>query len=237
MQKIPILMYHHIADPLPGDSLRKLYVSPRRFRWQMRLLSALGFRGLSMSAAIPYFTGQRRGRVVVLTFDDGYRDTLEQALPVLRSHRFTATCYLVSRHLGRINRWDALVSKRGTWLMDRVQILSWIAAGMEVGGHTRTHLSLTRCTDRRLVSEVAGCKTDLEAELDTEIAHFAYPYGDWDPRVREIVRQAGFRSAVTTAGRRARPGDDLWQLPRVNVKSGYSLTHFFFRLLCDGQAR
>jgi len=231
MRRIPILTYHNIGEPSPGDRLPLLYVSPRRFAQQMRLLSLLGFRGLSLSAALPYLKGERRGRIVVLTFDDGYVDIVEQALPVLTAHGFTATCYLVSRCLDQYNLWDAERLGVRKPVMDRAQVREWLAAGMEVGGHTRTHPYLTRCSTETMWEEVAGCKQDLEREFGVEVLHFCYPYGDWDPRVEDTARQAGFRTAVTTRRAHATREDDLWQLPRVSIKYGYGLAHFLYRFL------
>src|SRR5699024_6830482 len=98
---IPILMYHNIA-PVPPDieRQRSLYVPPRLFARQMGMLRMLGYRGLSMTDALPYLRGERRGRVAVITLDDGYEDNLHNALPVLQRNGFSATCYAVSDTLG-----------------------------------------------------------------------------------------------------------------------------------------
>ena len=98
---IPILTYHQIDQaPLKGAPFRGLVVSPNSFGRQMALLRLLGYRGLSMSDLMPYLTGERVGKVVGITFDDGYLNNLTHALPVLRRHGFTATCYAVSQYLG-----------------------------------------------------------------------------------------------------------------------------------------
>jgi peptidoglycan/xylan/chitin deacetylase (PgdA/CDA1 family) len=91
MSIIPILMYHNINCPPQGARLRNLYVRKNAFARQMFLLRLLGYRGLSMSAAMPYLRGEKKGRVAVLTFDDGYVDTLENALPILQKNGFSAT--------------------------------------------------------------------------------------------------------------------------------------------------
>ena len=184
-----------------------------------------------MSAALPYLKGEQTGRIVVLTFDDGYRDTLELALPELTAHGFTATCYMVSHGIGRENDWDPPVEGVRKPLMNQEQVRSWLGAGMEVGAHTRTHPWLTRSTPQALWEEVAGCKQDLETTVGHAVPHFCYPYGNCDRRVADAVRQAGFTTGVTTHRARATPGDDLHLLPRVTVKGYYGLTHFLWRLM------
>jgi peptidoglycan/xylan/chitin deacetylase (PgdA/CDA1 family) len=146
MKNIPILMYHNIGEPPEGARLRALYVRTGAFGRQMMLLKLLGYRGLSMSEAMPYIRGEKTGKVVAITFDDGYLDTLELALPVLNTFGFSATCYVVSGRTGQYNDWDAAELKVQKKLMSDEQIRAWQAAGMEVGAHTRTHPRLTKCT-------------------------------------------------------------------------------------------
>ena len=229
---IPILMYHNIARP-PRDitSHRGLYVTPGAFARQMWLLKSLGYQGLSMDAAMRYLRGERRGRVAVITLDDGYRDNLAHALPVLQHHGFSATCYVVSHAVGRFNSWDADKLRVHKPLMTREQLREWQAAGMEVGAHTRHHPHLTRCGDDELREEIAGSRETLQDLLGTDITQFCYPYGDVDARVAARVRDSGFDAATTTQRGRARPGNDPWRLPRVPVTLRHTLPSFALRAL------
>lgn len=226
MKTIPILMYHNIGQPPEGAKLRGLYVRTGAFARQMWLLRLMGFKGLSMSAAMPYLRGEKKGRVAVITFDDGYRDTLEQALPVLNSVGFSATCYVVSGRTGGHNDWDAAALNVTKELMSNEQVKAWQAAGMEVGAHSRTHPRLSKCTDEELQNELAGSKADLEALTGAPVTQFCYPYGDFDARVAEAARKAGYSAATTTQRGRARPGDDAMRLRRILV-SGSNMLHLF----------
>lgn len=231
MSPIPILMYHNIGTPPDGAKLRNLYVGAGAFARQMALLRLFGYRGLSMSDAMPYLHGEQQGRVVVITFDDGYADTLEQALPVLQRNGFSATCYAVSQRLGQHNDWDAAALNVSKPLMTAAQLRAWCDAGMEAGAHTRTHARLTACDDATLAQEVGGSKQDLEALLDRPVTQFCYPYGDLDARVVEATRRAGYAAATTTQRGRARPGDDPLLYRRVLV-GRRTLPHLFlFKLL------
>jgi peptidoglycan/xylan/chitin deacetylase (PgdA/CDA1 family) len=146
MKPVPILMYHNIGEPPDGARLRGLYVRTGAFGRQMLLLKMLGYQGLSMSAAMPYLRGEKTGRVVAITFDDGYYDTFDQALPVLNTFGFSATCYVVSKRIGEHNDWDAAELNVQKKLMTAAQIKGWHAAGMEVGAHSRTHPRLSNCS-------------------------------------------------------------------------------------------
>lgn len=226
MSTIPILMYHNIDLPPAGARLRNLYVSPFSFAWQMALLRLLGIKGLSMSAAMPYLRGEKNGRIAVITFDDGYADTLKNALPVLLKHGFSATCYFVSQRAGQFNDWDASTLNVRKPLMSNEQIRAWHAAGMEVGAHSRTHPRLTACSDAQLSDEIAGSKTDLEALIGGEVSQFCYPYGDLDARVSAATQQAGFTAATTTQRGRVQSNDNHMILKRILV-TGRTLPHLF----------
>lgn len=239
MRPIPILMYHHVA-PIPAglNILRDLYVTPVAFARQMKLLRLLGYKGLSMAQAEPYLRGDKQGHVAVITFDDGYTDNLEHALPVLERYGFGATCYAVSSAPGLTNGWDAARPGAVTEkLMDADQLRQWQAAGFEVGAHTRTHARMTQCTDEQLYDEVHTCKAELEDTLGAPVKQFCYPYGDHDERAVECVRQAGFTGATTTIRGRALPGGDCLRWPRMPIRHRDGLAKLALRLLTQYEDR
>jgi peptidoglycan/xylan/chitin deacetylase (PgdA/CDA1 family) len=228
---IPILMYHQVDTPPPsGTPMRGLVVSPASFARQMAMLRLMGYQGVSMRDLEPWLRGERHDRVVGITFDDGYRNNLLQALPVLRHNRFTATCYAVSNAFGGSNTWDAAKGVPRAALMDKPDFKQWLSAGMDVGAHTRHHLDLTTLDDATALTEIAGCKTDLELALDAEVRHFCYPYGHFNDAHQAMVAQAGYVSATTVRRGRAWPGDDVFALPRVLVSQSNHLGHFLAKI-------
>jgi peptidoglycan/xylan/chitin deacetylase (PgdA/CDA1 family) len=233
MPIIPILMYHNIDTPPQGARLRNLYVRKWAFARQMFMLRLFGYQGLSMSAAMPYLRGEKMGRVAVITFDDGYVDTLENALPILQKYGFSATCYIISQRTGQYNDWDAAALNVRKSLMNDNQVRAWHAAGMEVGAHSRTHPRLTNCTGTELQNEIGGCKFDLETLTGSPVTQFCYPYGDLNVKVSNAVRDAGFEAATTTQRGRARVGDDPFLFRRILV-SGSTYLHLFILKLMSG---
>lgn len=228
---IPILVYHQIdAAPPKGGAFRSLYVSPEAFGRQMGLLKMLGYQGLSMSALLPYLRGEKQGKVVGITFDDGYLNNLTYALPVLERHGFSSTCYCVSQRLGQTNVWDQPQAIAQTPLMDAGQLRQWVAGGQEVGAHTRYHVNLTECDEALARSEMLLSKEDLEKAVQKPVAHFCYPYGVYAAGHVALARQAGFSSATTTRRGRCHAGADLWQLPRVPVLRSTTLPVFWLKL-------
>lgn len=227
---IPILMYHQIDVPPPrGTPLRGLVVSPRSFARQMRLLRLMGYRGLSMRDLEPYLRGEKHGKVVGLTFDDGYQNNVRNALPVLRRHGFTATCYGVSNMIGGTNSWDrGIVTEKP--LMSLADWLAWRDAGMDIGSHTRTHADLTQLASLQAHEQIADSKQELERALNCEVRHFCYPYGRYDEAHSRLVQEAGYASATTTQRGRVRPGDDPYTLKRVLIARATNLLHFVLKI-------
>jgi len=227
---IPILMYHQIDAPPPrGTPLRGLIVAPSSFAWQMRMLRLLGYRGLSMRDLEPYLQGEKQGKVVGLTFDDGYQNNLRHALPILRKHGFTATCYGVSSMIGGTNSWDhGKVAEKP--LMTLADWRTWRDAGMDVGSHTRTHAKLTELPPEQAREQIAQSRQELEQAVGCAVRHFCYPYGWYGPEHAQMAREAGYASATTTHRGRVHAGNDPYTLRRVMVARATNPLQFFMKI-------
>ncbi|MEY2861543.1 MAG: hypothetical protein RL392_2001 [Pseudomonadota bacterium] len=234
---IPILMYHQIDAPPPsGTPLRGLVVSPGSFARQMFLLNCLGYKGLSMRDLEPYLNGEKQGKVVGISFDDGYKNNLQNALPILLKNNFTATCYAVSGMMGGTNSWDSgLVAEKS--LMTVADWRTWLASGMDVGSHTRTHADLTKLTTDESINQIVNSKNELQDALGCEVRHFCYPYGRFDTTHSEQVRQAGYVTATTTRRGRVHLGDNLMDLRRVLVAQATTVLHFLLKIATSYEDR
>jgi len=229
--KIPILMYHQIDVPPPrGTALRGLVVAPSSFGWQMRMLRLLGYKGLSMRDLEPYVLGKKQGKVVGITFDDGYQNNLIHALPVLKSQGFTATCYGVSSMVGGMNVWDAgKVAQKP--LMTTQDWLAWHQAGMDVGSHTQTHANLAELTQEAAMRQITQSKYELQQVIGDEVRHFCYPYGWFKPEHEEMVRAAGYVTATSTRRGRVQAGDSPFSLKRIMVARATNPLQFAAKIM------
>lgn len=229
----PILMYHQIR-PLPprSDVLRGLSVDPRAFRRQMRMLKALGYCGVSVAELQRRLAQTRSAKLFAITFDDGFRNVFEHALPVLDELGFTATCYFVSGKLGGSNDWDRGIATAEAELMDRGAMLEWLGHGHEVGAHTVNHVALSDVPAPTAWRQIAHSKAQLEDATGCPVVSFCYPYGAFDANARRLVAEAGFRSATTTVRGRVKACTDPFLLPRIAVPGGRGVVRFlgrFFR--------
>lgn len=228
---IPILVYHQISEAPPkGAPFRGLYVAPAAFARQMAMLKLLGYQGLSMGALLPYLRGEKTGKVVGITFDDGYLNNLSHALPVLQRHGFSATCYAVSNLLGQTNSWDRDIGIAQVPLMNADQLRQWVAGGQEVGSHTQNHARLLQCDAPTALAEMTQDKAALEALLGVPVQHFCYPYGEYAPEHVAMAQQAGFQTVTTTRRGRSVVQGELMELPRVPVVRSTSLPVFWLKV-------
>jgi len=97
-----------------------------------------------------------------------------------------------------------------------------LAPGIDIGGHSATHRTLPTLDDGELEYEIVASREKIHAGAGVWPVHFAYPYGQWTPRVRERVRAAGYRAALTLDDGLNRRSADPWLLRRVNVPAGIS---------------
>lgn len=235
---IPILTYHQIASAPPrGTRFRGLYVSPASFARQMATLRLLGYQGLSMAQLMPYLRGERTGRVVGITFDDGYVNNLTHALPVLQRHGFSSTCYAVSQLLGKSNVWDADQGVPPSPLMTAQELRRWAEGGQEIGAHGRTHVRLSGQSPDTCQQEILGSSRELETLTGQRVRHFCFPYGDFGPEPLSVLRTSVHDSATTTQRGRCRPGDDPLLLPRVPVLRTTSLPLFLLKVMTSYENR
>ena len=224
--KIPILMYHSVELMPKSTVMRSLHVPKSRFALQMKMLNILGYQGLSMSQLTPYLEGKKKGKVVGLTFDDGYQNNLFNAAPILKKYNYSATCYIVSQRIGLSNIWDSDKGITQRPLMNEKEIQKWIDMGMDIGAHTLTHADLTKINVNQIEKEINGCKASLEKLFEIPINDFCYPYGRFNKEVVSLVKNAGFISATTMARGRAEKKTNKFELPRIPV-THHTLPHLF----------
>jgi len=229
--RIPVLMYHDVA-PDPPERFRKYTVTPAAFSAQMRWLARAGYRTVGLDQLLAHREGAWTlpRRAVVITFDDGFQGCADHAAPVLTAHGFTATFFLVAGLAGDTSRW--LLAERGIELplMDWPTVRRLGLAGFEFGGHSLTHPRLSQLGPEACERELRDSRALIEDRLGREVRHLAYPFGDYDARVRDIAGRVGYRSACTVRIGLSGPDDDPLALSRVPVTGYDSLLDFVCRL-------
>jgi peptidoglycan/xylan/chitin deacetylase (PgdA/CDA1 family) len=176
--------------------------------------------------------GNWRG-LVGLTFDDGYRDFLTEAMPILDRYDFTATVFVLTGRFGGSNEWDRPGPQKALLTADEVRHVA--ASGIEIASHGVNHVALgSGSDDAVLATEVRRSKADLEHLLGKPVRGFCYPYGSVDGRAVGAIRDAGYdygcaiwRSAEI--GRHAIPrtyihnGDSPWRMDAKRLVSAMTV--------------
>ena len=184
-------MYHQVGEPAPrGASYRGLTVHPRSFARQMRWMHRLGYRGLSMRDLMPYLKREKVGKVFGITFDDGFRNVFEHALPVLQAYQFTSTNYFVANQFDGSNVWDRQNGVVASDLMSKREMLAWAQAGQEVGSHTLDHVHLPELSLEAAREQLIRSRLVLSEMLGSEVTAFCYPYGDFEPEHQRLAQES-----------------------------------------------
>jgi peptidoglycan/xylan/chitin deacetylase (PgdA/CDA1 family) len=222
---LPVLMYHSVSDA-PTTSTRALSVRPGMFGAQLCSLRRQGFTGLTFGEmAQRRRTGQPLpARPIVLTFDDGYADLIEEALPRLIEHGFTATVFVTTGWLRDGGRHTAATAPGR--MLSWAQLAELSAAGVEVAAHTHTHPQLDQISTARLHAELGDSKRLLEDRLGCPVRSLAYPYGYSSKRVRTVAREIGYLQAATVANATAASTCDPFRVPRLTIRRSTSSATF-----------
>jgi peptidoglycan/xylan/chitin deacetylase (PgdA/CDA1 family) len=212
MTAVPVLLYHAITAR-PPDGLEQFTVHPHRFAEHLGVLRDAGRVGLTVSQLAASLKGGPRlpDRPVLLTFDDGYANFLHAAEQLVAAG-FPPTLYVTTGEIGSAG------------MLTRSHLLS-LDRAVEVGAHSRTHPRLDEVPPARLRSEVFGSKADLEDILQRPVHGFAYPHGDHDRAVRQMVVAAGFGSAAAVKNALSHERDDPFAIARVTVTARTTARH------------
>ena len=215
---VPILYYHYIRiNPNPRDRVGfSLSTPPAMFRAQMQYLANHGFHVISLHQAVVAIKNHSGlpSRPVVLTFDDGYADFFTEAVPVLQSHGFTATSFVISGRMG----WGGFMTPS--------QVVAADAMGFTIGAHTVDHVALAPQAPARATWEMKQSKLTLEELLGHSVLDFAYPYGSFNQYDMDQAKTLGFETAVSTMYGTVHSAGQLFLLSRQRIGGGLPLTYF-----------
>lgn len=210
---VPILMYHYVEYVKDkGDKIRiSLNTLPSALEQEIKTLTEAGYTFMTNSELSDTLDGKSSlpPKPILLTFDDGYRDFYTDAYPILKKYHTKATQYVIS---GFLNSSNHLTSSQ----------LQEIAKDglVEIGAHTVHHIWLKGQSLKTVSNEVFQSRETLEKLINKPVISFAYPFGAFDEQAVQVVKDAGFRSAVST-------------IPGVDQRQEYRF--FLYRLRPGGR--
>ena len=213
---IPVLTYHHI-----GSGNDWLYVSEADFEKQLVYLRERGYTAISVAELAQGLSGRTKlpTRPIVLTFDDGYDDNYQAALPVLLRQGMRASFFVVT---GRMGQPGYLSWPQAAKMRDQ---------GIEIGSDTVHHYTLTEINLKEMERELRGSRLMLESNLSITKAVFANPFGETAPAVVTLLEKTGYQAACSSVVGLNRPGENLFMIRRMSVpRPKFGLWDFRLRL-------
>jgi peptidoglycan/xylan/chitin deacetylase (PgdA/CDA1 family) len=226
MSRQPKMLMYHSIRRMANDP-NQLCTSPERFEAQMLYLKQCGLRGVSMRELHKAMsTGDTKG-LVGLTFDDGYEDFLQSAVPVMERLGFSATVFVVANMLGGQSSWKSVYEPiPGLKVLEAEELREISARGMEVGSHSMTHVLLCDLDPELLEREVNDSRRVLSEALGETVIGFSYPYGGLDNAVVQAVqREYAYACSVKQQVERS-----AYDLPRIPVSEQDYLLRFKAKL-------
>jgi len=230
MTKALIICYHCVKDEA-FPHLRPAKVTD--FENQMQYLSKV-YNPISLERMAQYIQNctSLPSKAIAVTFDDGYRDNYENAYPILKKYHIPATVFLTTGFIGtgEIPRWD-----KEYYTADKALMLSWEQVremsddGISFGAHTLTHPFLTRIPRKQAQREIRLSRDIIEQHIGRPVTTFAYPSGNFDSEIKELVKDAGYTAAVSTMPGYNTMREDVHALKR-NVIQLQSVCHKLFPL-------
>lgn len=237
IRHIKVLMYHQIVEKQSVKQSDEYSVCVDDFRKQLRILEALNFTPITFLDYKLYLEDKLTlpKKPIILTFDDGYLDTFELALPVLLEFDMRAVIFVMgNRDLLRAD-WDEKGGGTGELLMTNEQILKASSFGFEIGAHSMNHRSLTELNEDELKNEVLNSKKSIESILDKRIHSFSYPYGCTNQTVRRITRECGFTFGCGVYTGPPGFGENFYDFRRLTINEHTGILQFLMYLVLPYQ--
>ena len=206
--KIPIVSYHSINNENCPISLNL-----EEFEKQLVFFKKNNFQSIHCNEIKN--TSKKK---FIITFDDGYKDLLTNALPLLKKYNFKATCLIISNLIGKRNIWDEFNENiKDKELMNLSDINYWLKNGMKIGSHSKNHKKLTKLDDKEKIDEIINSKNELESLTGTTIDSFCYPYGLYNENVVNIVKEKYDFAFTTNRSRFNTNKHNKYLLPRIDM--------------------
>ena len=219
-----ILCYHGVADTPHEQDQYRLQLPPVMFRAQLELLRGAGFRFLTVAELAQV---ARRGPpppgLAAVSFDDGLRNNLTTALPILRELDIPATVYVATGWLA--GRHPDIGADADILTGDELREL--VRHGWEIGAHTDSHADLSLLDYRQCRSEIERSCTELAKLTGRPVQTFAYPFGRYGPAAVAAAQDCGLLAAVAGDSKSWAP----YELTRTMVGGAEPLAVFALKLM------
>lgn len=226
---VPVLCYHRIAKDGEITGRHGIYVRESQFEKHMSYLKNKGYKSIDIDEMIQIpITELTKGKYVVITFDDGYRDNYEIAFPIMLKYGMKGTIYQVTGL--RSNKWDSSNGEIELNLMVPAEIREMSKYGFSFGAHTENHKKLISLSNIELSYELLKSKKKLEDIISKEINSICYPYGLVNNIVKKECKELGLKYGIATDSGPSYFKEDLMHIRRIIMFPNTTLQRFARRV-------
>ncbi len=221
--KIPILAYHHVlpANAKVDESILNspFTISDSEFYKQMLFLSQSGYKPISLNQLLRTTNEKLQNKfdhnkLIVITFDDGWIDNYEYAVPILKSFNFSATFFVITSY----------VNSAGCMSVE--QLLEIQQAGMQIESHAHTHTPLELLSNSEMQWELTHSKNLLEKHLEKDVTFISFPHGSYNKGVLEAAKKAGYLGCGTSNFGYSTSSSKNYEKPRILIRKSYDISEF-----------
>jgi len=218
---IPILMYHKVPEH-PINTKHRIFVIRKNFKKHLQFFKLRGLTSITFKDYLAFSNGERPmkefpKKPFIITFDDGYKDNYDNVLPLTQKYGFKGVLFLLGDFLVAGNTWDEGEDVEANRIMTFEQKKAFVDSDWEIGAHTLSHQDLTKLSFEKARYEMITSKLQLEEKLQTKVVSFAYPYGNCNDNVKEIVKECGFDYGILTDTGAMNIEEDHFAIFRVNM--------------------
>src|SRR3989304_112621 len=217
VEPVSVLFYHRVADSCPNGWTMPTCTFAKQIRWLQERFDVVSLA----EAQRRIESGHNTRPTVSITFDDGYAENLQFAVPLLLREQLPFTYFVSTNHVFGSRPFPHDVAAGVPLAPNSVsQLREMAAAGVEIGAHNRNHVHLGVVSADGMQEEIVGAKHDLEQALEREVRYFAFPYvqpSDLSTAAFQIAYNAGYRGVASAYGGYNFPGDDPFHLRRIHA--------------------
>lgn len=226
-KKVRVLMYHSISEHIKKEKHNKWRVKPEDFEKQMNWFYKNNWKSFTITEITKLDKIPEKS--FIITFDDGFEDNFTNAFPILQKYNFKATIYLVPNQ--KANHWEEKNTSILSNLLNNEQILQMQNSGLiEFGSHTLSHVNLSTIIDEQLINELRESKKEVENITKKDCEAFAYPYGKFDDKIVQAVKNAGYKNATVVKRGLFEQNDDVFTIKRIGILGTESFFDFILKI-------
>lgn len=217
---VPVLMYHSVNwQPNPSN---RLAVTPVTFERQMHFLKSHRYNVIPLSSLVELIRNNQKipRKTIVITFDDGYKDNYVYAFPILKKYNLPATIFIIIQEVDRPQNdrlnWQEIQSMQDSRIID-------------FGSHALGPEPLVNIqSEPELKRQIFEPKKILLEKLGRPVELFSYPGGMFNPKIKQLVIEAGYRGAVATNPGEGSADCDVFALKRLRISENAANMFVFY---------